>query len=454
MQRLLVERSALGPEGGNYECPIAKMLRSDDGLSLTFRLTANQSLDRYDLAQQLLARATESSPQYDAMWAQLASSIAVREPSDVEIGLRSVNVLPEARLMTPLSDSDVNADQPYQKLSSSSGAMRFTINDAYRFRRPSQTAEIVERVMTDPLRALAAIRRGEIDILDRVFPGDIAALKSDESLVVAPYAAPTTHTLVVRSQNPFLASASFRRALLYGANRELLLNEGLLRGASLSGFRVVSSPFPAPVAGMELPTYGYDEQLPPRTFDPRLGMALVLLAEGELKVAFEKQKKTAPKLTPLVLGHPADEMSRVACRGLVKDWKRIGVECKLQEFAPGVFDDASGKCDLVYMQLAAWEPVVDARRLFGPDGLAPSDNEHIQLALRQLDAARNWQEVRQRLLVLHRLLHEDATVLPLWQTVDHFVYRRSMASLSPRRLTLYQDIEQWQVKAALAGGGR
>ena len=62
-------------------------------------------------------------------------------------------------------------------------------------------------------------------------------------------------------------------------------------------------------------------------------------AQGELKAAFEKQQRPAPTLTPIVLGHPADESSRIACRGLVKDWKLIGVECKLSEFPPGVFDD-------------------------------------------------------------------------------------------------------------------
>jgi ABC-type transport system substrate-binding protein len=248
-----------------------------------------------------------------------------------------------------------------------------------------------------------------------------------------------------------LTNATFRRSLIYGVNRELLLNQGLLRGATLPGFRVVSAPFPAPVTGLELPIYGYDEQIQPREFDPRLGMALVSLAEGELKAAFEKQRKTAPKLTPLTLGHPADEMSRVACRGLVKDWKRIGVECKLLEFSPGVFDDVDHKCDLAYLQLAAWEPIVDARRLFGHGGLTPTDDEHILLALRQLDLARNWQEARQRLIVLHRLLFADSTLLPLWQTVDHFAYRRSLQGLSPRRISLYQDVEQWQLRTSLAG---
>ncbi|MBW8883453.1 MAG: hypothetical protein JF612_01470 [Planctomycetia bacterium] len=450
-ERLLIERSALGPEGGKYESPLASLSRSDDGLSLIFRLATTGEITSYDLAQRLFARASEGTPEYDVSWARLITSVAAREPGDVQIDMRTAHVLPEALLTIPLFPPPESAGgQPYTILSQNASATRFAVNSDYRFRRLTQPAEIIERTLSDPLAAIASLKRGEIDILDRIFPGDITALKSDDSLVVAPYAGPTTHVLAVRSNHPFLTNASFRRALLYGANRELLLNQGLLRGATLPGFRLVSAPFPAPVSGLELPIYGYDEQIQPREFDPRLGMALVSLAEGELKAGFEKQKKEAPKLTPLTLGYPADEMSRVACRGLVKDWKRIGVECKLLEFPPGVFDDVKHQCDLAYLQLTAWEPIVDARRLFGPGGLTPTDDEHILLALRQLDSARNWQEARQRLLVLHRLLFADSTLLPLWQTIDHFAYRRTLQGITPRRLSLYQDVEQWQVRPSLA----
>jgi ABC-type transport system substrate-binding protein len=361
------------------------------------------------------------------------------------------HILPEAMLQIPLV---VRAESkttmaPFARLPGGDAAARFVANpNRVAEVATHQPPEIVERHYADPQRAILAIQRGEVDVLARVFPGDIPALRSNESLVVAPYAGPTTHALAVRSQNPFLNQRTFRRALVYGANRDLLLSQGILRGKPLAGFRVVSGLFPAPTGSGDLPTYAYDASIEPHPYDPRLAMTLRLVAEGELKASYEKQEREPPKLAPLVLGHPADETSRVACRGLVKGWKQIGVECKLIEFAPGVFDDRSGKCDLVYLQLVTWEPLVDAARLLGPEGLAPAANPFIQLALRQIEAARNWQEGRQRLVHLHRLLHEDVTLLPLWQTMDHFAYRRSLFGITPRRLNLYQDVEQWRA----AGG--
>jgi tetratricopeptide (TPR) repeat protein len=453
-QRLLVECVGLSIEGGTYASPLVQLQRSDDGLSLSLQLPATvPPADVIDLAQRLATRAREGAEQYDAAWSQIVSTVAAAGGNEVRIGLKLPHVLPEGLLRIPLfaaASQQAAGGQPFTALSHDGDAVRFVRNANYAFARPGQPAEIVERYFADPERATRALKQGEVDLLDRVFPGDVAALRADESLAVAPYGGPTTHILAVCSRHVFLGNAAFRRALLYASNRELLLSQGLLRGTTLSGYRVVSGPFPAPSQGLELPVYGYDLNIEPRPYDPRLALALVLVAQGELKAAFEKQQQPPPALVPLTLGHPADEASRIACRGLARDWKRIGVECKLVEFPPGVFDDADGKCDLVYLQLAAWEPVVDAVRLLGPGGLAEADSPAIQLVLRQLAAAGNWQQVRERLIMLHRLIHEETTVLPLWQTIDYYAYRRTLGGISPARLTPYQDVEQWRAGTPLA----
>jgi peptide/nickel transport system substrate-binding protein len=454
-QRLLVERTGLGTDGGQYESPLGTLTPSDDRLALVFHLSPTAGAGgALEVAQQLLARAEPLTDRYLPAWGRIVAAVRVQEPSDVEVRLRSPHVLPAALLQEPLGAPTTGGKagryDPFTVLSKDDKTIRFTANADYAFRRPGQPAEIVERYFDDPQRLLVALKQGELDLVDCIFPGDIAALQADQRFVVAPYQLPTTHVLVIRSANPFLANRSFRRALLYGCNRELLLAQGLLRGKALPGFRVVSSPFPAPSPTGDVPAYGYDRQIEPRPYDPRLGLTLRLLAEGEVKAAFQQKKEEPPKLTSLILGHPADETSRIACRGLKAQWKQIGIDCTLAEFAPGVFDDAQKKCDLVYMQLAAWEPIVDASRLLGTHGLAPGGSSFVQLALRQIEQARNWQEARTQLLHLHRLLHEDVTLLPLWQTMDHFAYRRTLQGLTPRRLRLYQDVEQWQAAAQIA----
>lgn len=458
VERLLVEYRGPGPEGGQYDSPLATISHSDDGLSLSFALPASTQADgpaAHTLARRLVALAQPENEAYLPAWAQVVESIRTDGPRQVTADLRVAHVLPEALLQVPLAPqsagaSDQPAGGPFVFLSKEESLTRFTANPDYPFRRAGQLAEVGERFYADPQRALIAIKQGEVDLVDRIFPGDIAALEADANLVVAPYAAPTTHVLAVRTEHPYLANRHFRRALLYGSNRAVILNQGLLRGKPRSGFRLVSGPFPASAPSLNLPAYGYDELVEPREYDPRLAMTLKVVSQGEVKGAYEKQKKPVPPLTAILLGHPADETARVTCRALVRQWKPIGVECKLVEFEPGVFDDATGKCDLVYLQLSAWEPIVDASRLLGPDGPAPASSAFVQLTLRQLERAQNWQEARERLRQLHRLMHEDVSLLPLFQTMDHYAYRRSLKGVSPDRVSLYQDIERWQAAPQLA----
>ena len=449
--RLLAEFAGAGPEGGKYTSALGTFVRSDDSRELAIKLAGSgaASASGFALMQRLLERADQASAKYDAAWGRIVSQVRLESPLEVVARFSAPHLLPESLVQFPLSGLGIAA-APYSVLSHDEQSVRFTINADYAFRGPGQPAEVIERHYEDPQRAVAALKRGEIDMLDRVFPGDIAGLKSDEGIAVAPYATPRAHVLVVRSKHAFLSNSTFRRALLYGCNRELILSQGILGGRALPGFRTISGPFPAPSARSDTSAYGYDAQIEPRAYDPRLGLTLRLLAAGELKATYEKKKQKAPELTPITLGHPADETSRIACRALAKQWKQIGVECQPSEFPPGVFDDTEGKCDLVYLQLAATEPLIDAARLLGREGLAPATNETIQLYVWQISQARNWQQARERLLLLHRLLHEDVTLLPLWQTYDHFAYRRTLQGIQPTRAQLYDGIEQWQLAPALA----
>jgi hypothetical protein len=54
------------------------------------------------------------------------------------------------------------------------------------------------------------------------------------------------------------------------------------------------------------------------------------------------------------------------------------------------------------------------------------------------------------LVTVHRLLHEELPLLPLWQTLDHFAYRKTLVGIGSRPVHLYQDVERWKVDGKLA----
>ena len=118
---------------------------------------------------------------------------------------------------------------------------------------------------------------------------------------------------------------------------------------------------------------------------------------------------------------------------------------RVARLPPGKDVDAIDDLDLVYRQMAMWEPVVDARRLLAPRGIAEVGNEYVGMALRRLDAAKNWREARERLHDLHRIVDEQVAIIPLWQTVNYLVHSDRISGIGSHPLTLYQDVEQWQV---------
>ena len=123
---------------------------------------------------------------------------------------------------------------------------------------------------------------------------------------------------------------------------------------------------------------------------------------------------------------------------------------ELKPFPPGVTRDPENKVDLTYCEIAIWEPLVDARRLLGDEGLANIDSPYLRRSLRRLDEAQDWSQVRDRLLELHQTAHDELPVLPLWQLVDSFVYHRRLQNIvadSPL-VWLYQNIENWRLRTS------
>lgn len=467
VQRRLMEFAGMGPEGGKYSCSLGTVTRSDDGLKLSFTIKPENPigsvpLTGYDVSRHLLQLADPADAAYQPAWARLVTGVKVRNVELVDASLRLPHVLPEAFLQTSYfhgADSGqlgAKGSGPYFVFSRTADVTRFTKNDAYPQALAGQPAEVMERFFTDrkgepdPQRALLALQRGEIDVLDQVFPGDVPALSTSSEVVVSRYSVPTTHFLTIGRKHPYLTNRTFRRALVYGCDREAILRQGLMRGGDLPGYRVVSAPFPAPVDSNDSLCYGYDELIPARPYDPKLALILRILSQREVKAVYENRMEPLPPLTPLVLGHPKDEISRIVCRALARQWKVIGIETTDVEFPLGVFADEKQECDLVYIHGAAWEPVVDAARIFGTGGLNPAENTFVNLVLRRIESAQDWGEARLALKDLHRIVNEEVTVLPLFQTFDYYAYRRSVKGLTAGQVSLYQNVENWQVAPRLA----
>jgi ABC-type transport system substrate-binding protein len=310
---------------------------------------------------------------------------------------------------------------------------------------------VVERNMTDDEAAVNSLLAGEIDVLDRVPPWHIERLRKVEAVRVQSYRLPTVHVLIPNLQRPLLAKREFRRALCFGIDRKWIVERVLLAGTALPGFDVLSGPFPTGTSLSDPVRYAYNDQIAPRPFEPRLAAILATVAWASVQnpgsnedEEEEKGDAPLPDLPELVLAHPNDPIARIACQSIQAQLVRAGIRLQLLEFSADDLLAGRVECDLRYAELAIWEPVVDARRIMGAGGLAGDlRSPYVDAALRRLDEATNWNDVRARLAELHEIAHHELPVIPLWQTVNFFAHRESLVGVGDAPVSLYQNIDEW-----------
>jgi ABC-type transport system substrate-binding protein len=312
-----------------------------------------------------------------------------------------------------------------------------------------QPLEIQEILYQDPTEAINDFLRGDIEIIDRLFPADARRLRGASvarSVTVENYALPTVHMLVPRRSNPYLDDREFRRALLYAINREAILKGEILGGGEAAQSQVISGPFPRGAIDTDPIAYAYNTSVDNLAYDPRLAKVLMLITNNKLRMVAEKKGEKQPPMPRLILGVPNYEAARVAGQAIVEQWKLIDVPAELMvlDRVPGPKEDSP--VDILYLTASVWEPATDAERLFGIGAPAETNNQFIVQTLAQLSSARNWIQVRQGCQDLHALVAAHLPILPLWQVGESFAYRSDLVGISQKPLGLYQDIQKWRYR--------
>ena len=437
-----------GSEGGRYGFALGPPPRQSDDrqeLVLSLEPNAKPTLEAFGLSQILLERANPRHPNYDASWAAILDSVTVNSAKQVTIKLKRPNVLPHALVQWALPDNCIHGTLPgrYQLGAVDAKETSYTIRGP----KPTngQPLEIVEIFYDDPKRAVNDLLRGELDVLDQLYPADAKRLAIDPRIRIGGYALPTVHMLIPISDNPFLAKDKFKRALLYGSNREGMLQGELLNSTRIEDGRLISGPFPVGVGGADPLSYAYDPEVLPAGYNPQLAKLLFVMTQRELDEAAKKIDEPPPVLEKLIVACPDFEFARVAVQAMIQQWAIVGIKAEMMILPPGKSYDVNTPCDLLYATATLWEPATDIERLLGATGLAATDNPFIVQGLEKLRGARNWKDVRNSLQDLHRLIDFHLPILPLWQITDRFAASRYVEGLEDAPVSLYENIGQWRI---------
>jgi tetratricopeptide (TPR) repeat protein len=447
-QRLLAQEDDFSTEGGAYHSPFGEFSIDESGREFTFKLNSAADLTTDALSRFVLSMATPGTPVFRADFAALLGSISVAKDNALTMHLRRVHVRPEAMLQVPPPGSAANQAGAYGVAAHSPEQVVFAYRNADA--RQSGPQAIVEQTMASDEAAISALQFGEVDILERVPPWQVARLQQLQDIHIGTYKLPTVHVLIPNLKKPLLAKREFRRALCFGIDRKWIVDRILLGGNPTQGFQAISGPFPAGATLNDPIRYGYNDQIPARAFEPRLASILATVAWTNVQNPTGKEKtKASTDIPPLVLAYPNDPIARVACQTIQSQLAREDIPIKLREFTADELLSGKLDYDLRYAEITVGEPLTDARTLVGPAGLAGDiQSSYLESALRDLDLANNWKDVRLRLTKLHEIASHELPLIPLWQTVNYFAYRDSVRGILDSPVALYQNIEQWTLPPA------
>lgn len=442
--RPIAERAPAGGEGASFASPLGELARGSEPTQLVWKLSPElkwsdppRTLAAADVARGLLAQVDSANPSYDPIFAGLLASAIARGRGELEVTLARPLPLPEGALRLPLVRGAGEPLGPYKLESHAPAVARFVRETGYFATGAKQPGEIVERAYPDAAAALRALRRGEVSVIDRLAPWDVPTMSAAGGLSVKPYGVPTVHVLVPNPGKPLVNHRAMRRAILYGIDRQAILQKGLLAGGGIPGCEVVSGPFPKGAATDDF-AYAYNAKVEPRSYEPATALVLARLARQEVL-----GENGETESTPLVLLHPSSVIARAACQSLARQLAAIGVTVSLREEAAVAAAEEPADWDLRYAELVIREPVADAWRVLGPQGATGACSPAMLAALRSVDASPTKADAAMRLQAVHRLAAAELPVIPLWQLTEHYAVHGSVSGMGDRLETLYQNVEQW-----------
>jgi len=468
----LIEMVGFGAEGGNYGSRWADISADDAGLRLDVTLNS-QALEAgitpESLAVEILRVADPRSESYREDFASVFSRVEINRGQTVSVHWLHSHVRPEALLDIPLSRLINSGNLPGEYRAAidpeEPATTRYDLVTPFPWRAAPQV--VVERAVNNSEAVQAALSSGDVDVVDKLGFWEQQQLRDLPGVSVASYRLPTVHVLIPNYSKPLLNRREFRRALCYGIDRQRILNEIVLGGQTQAGFRVLSAPLPAGIAINDSVGYAYKQDLQPRPYEPRLAAVLATIANtaiakqaegnGDPSAETEEGEEAKPpaKMEPLVLAHPPEPIVRAACQMFERQLSAIGIPVKLVELSANSesahSENVPEDWDLMYTELTMWEPLVDARRLLGPSGLAGRCSPPMNLALMELDRATNWNNARAGLHRVHQVAFDDLPVIPLWQTVNYFAYRTTLEGIGDRPVSLYQNIPEWTLNYGESG---
>jgi peptide/nickel transport system substrate-binding protein len=296
-------------------------------------------------------------------------------------------------------------------------------NDAYWKGKP-KVRSLAFRAIPEDASRIAAVQRGEVDIIDAVPYDRIKELQGSPTVKITQRQGEQVYVGLDTLRVEPLKKREVRQALNHAVNADALV-KNLLLGYAV---RLNGPMFPT--------TPGYDEKQPAYAYDPE--RAKRLLAQAGYPNGFEVEFAVSPAFQGIAKGTEVGE-------AIAGQLGRVGVRAKLNvQDSAALFNAYSAK--KLQMYLFAWKSSPEAGRHLetllhsktrGYYYQNPEADLLIDAYFVALDPKKRQEIGRQ----LHAFLREDAPWIFLYQQMDLFAVRKSVGwEAKPDYLMRMRDV--------------
>ena len=451
-QRTMIELTGLSDEGGRYQFLNGRFERTDDlGMQYAFIFDENPDpllppTSPNQVASRLLDHASDRSPNYLPAWAKIINSVSV-DDGRVAIELRRPFVRPAALLRFQYSDRLADGqpvqDGIYAMTAKKGNEITFEFNEEQYEREPGkQYPVVIEEFYKASSDAVDALIRGEVDIVDRPALADIPKLRAAKGIEVRAYSIPTVHFLVPKIRGEYEGSIQLIRSLSTGVDREGIVND-VFNGADIDGCEPLSGPFPIGSDDYDQVSYGYDLKVKRLPYQQRLSTVLAHMARTSKTTKFPNGRSGPPTI---VLAHPSGSLASIACLKIKQSWEEAGISTTLRSLGEEVSFPDDDNWDVLYVEAAIEEPLTDATRIMGVNGIAKQVSSPVDQSLQKLGYTESWRDASRTLRRIHRQVSNDLSVIPMYQIKEHFAFRKNVYGLGRDLIHLYQNIRRWRIE--------
>jgi peptide/nickel transport system substrate-binding protein len=417
-------------------------------------------LSSVDVAHALVSWADPRSPGYNARWSDVLERVESSDDTRVAVILRRPLVQAAAWFARPIGpahaawDGRVPTRDGKRKpigtglfvwISEEKDRMILERNEPASGDSSIPIRRIREVRLPSGPAAVGALVRGEITLLEHVPPDRVASLRERDDIKVGKLQSPSLHVVSLDGRNPALKNRLLRRAIATAIDRKTFLEETLLRRPIDDANRPADGPA---IIGASIDAPGV------RPYDTGALQAKMLVAGAKPQLGGKPIK--------LTFEYPALPEAQIAAPWIAENLRAAGMEIDLVERPQSELEArlrAGERFDLAYRVIRTTDPIrdlgptlcpgYDASPASGGLGALETSPRILQLIL-QLEQSTDPTEAIALATQVDRECHDELPIIPLWQLEDHFAWRTRLEGPKDGAESLYQGIEQWEVKAWFA----